>query len=372
MKELSVRIPGNEYKIQIGSRIAEQYLPQAVQRFASELIVIVTNKTIHELYPSYLEAILEPIGVSIETCILPDGEQYKSLETLNHIFDFLIEKRANRQTLLIAFGGGVIGDMTGFAAAIFMRGISYLQIPTTLLAQVDSSVGGKTAVNHALGKNTIGAFKQPVYVCMELDFLRTLPRREMYAGFLELVKHGIIHDVALFSFLEEHTNLLDTFDLSAIEQAIYASCRVKSQVVEKDEKEKGLRATLNFGHTLGHLLETHTHYKTYLHGEAVGVGMVFATYVSQKLKLLPDDKADRIVNFLKPFIVSKELPSINEVIFKDLILHDKKSEKEYINFVAIQDIGQSFIQTEMRPEQLWEWFGEFVVEYSWACQVSFG
>ncbi|MBF0287521.1 MAG: 3-dehydroquinate synthase [SAR324 cluster bacterium] len=369
MQTVEVQIPGYEYTIHIGTHILDQQLPQAVRQFGVDLIVVVTNTTIHELYPFCIQQCLEASKQQIETCILPDGEQYKNLDTLNQIYDFLLKKRANRKTLVIAFGGGVIGDMAGFAAATFMRGVPYIQVPTTLLADVDSSIGGKTAVNHSLGKNTIGAFKQPVYVCMELNFLKTLEKRELIAGFFELMKHGIIHDAQLFTFLKNHQNVLETLDFSVLEEAIEASCRIKANVVEQDEKEQGWRATLNFGHTLGHFIETHTNYTSYLHGEAVGTGMVFAAFASRELGFLSEAAYQDIVSFLQTLACSIQLPALNYPLFKDLILHDKKANQQAVDFILIRNIGECFIHNNTSPELIWELFQKFIDTHPWACQV---
>ena len=369
MRTVDVQIPGNEYTIHIGSQIIETQLQEAAKTFASELIVVVTNATLQELYPFFIKQCLTSLNLPVKTCIVADGEQYKNLETLQTIYDFLLESQANRKTLVIAFGGGVIGDMAGFAAATFMRGIPYIQVPTTLLSQVDSSIGGKTAVNHPMGKNTIGAFKQPVYVCMDLHFLKTLPQRELKAGFLELLKHGIIHDPQLFDFLQKHPNLLDPLDFAILEEAIEASCHVKARIVEQDEKEKGLRATLNFGHTLGHLIETHTHYTAYLHGEAVGVGMAFAAFVSHNLQFLSERALQKILALLKSYITPASLPVLNFELFQQLILHDKKSDQQSVNFILIRDIGESFIHKNTSPALLWTLFQQFIEAHPWACDV---
>ena len=214
MNSLQVNLPGREYKIDIGLNILESQLPQAVLRNGTDHVVVVTNTTLQELYPACIFDVLADSGVKVSTCVLPDGEQYKNLETLSLVFDFLMNVSANRKTLLVAFGGGVIGDMAGFAASTFVRGIPFIQVPTTLLSDVDSSVGGKTAVNHPLGKNTIGSFKQPEYVCIELSFLKTLPSRELKAGYMELLKHGLIQDARS----EEHT--------SELQSQAYLVCRL--------------------------------------------------------------------------------------------------------------------------------------------------
>ncbi|MGK5095244.1 3-dehydroquinate synthase [Deltaproteobacteria bacterium TL4] len=361
MKELQVNIPGYEYQLHIGQHILEPLLPEFLRRVKARHVVVVTNQTIHNLYPFLISQSLQATEIQVDTCILPDGEQYKTLETLALIYDFLLSKHANRNTVLIAFGGGVIGDMAGFAAATFMRGIRVVQVPTTLLAFVDSSIGGKTAVNHPLGKNTIGAFKQPSYVCTDLVFLKTLPFRELQAGYMELLKHGLIHDVELLDRIQTHS--LEPLDLTFLEEAVYRSCQVKARVVELDEKESNLRATLNFGHTLGHLLETHTGYTQYLHGEAVGVGMFFAAFVSRQLDFLAQGDFEKVRSCLQPYLVSQPLPALNQERFQSLILHDKKAQDQTVNFILLKQRGECFIYPNMSPTRLWTLFGEFQKAY---------
>ncbi len=361
MKTLQVKLPGRSYSIDIGFNILQKQLPNVVLKKGNDLAVIVTNETLQNLYPDHVSSILKDSGIRVAVCVLPDGEQYKNLDTLSQIFDFLMEVNANRKTLLIAFGGGVIGDMAGFAAATFVRGIPYIQIPTTLLANVDSSVGGKTAVNHPLGKNTIGAFKQPEYVCIELSFLKTLPSRDLKSGYMELLKHGIIQDKELFDFVQSHS--LEPLDFEFLEKAILRSCKIKGSVVEKDETETGIRANLNFGHTLGHFIETHAGYGKYLHGEAVGVGMVFASFVSWRCNELLEDDWRRIKNYLKPFLTPIKLPPIDKNLFREIILHDKKSQKESVNLIMLRKMGESFIRHETPVEMIWDEFVEFAEKF---------
>ncbi|MEZ7974345.1 MAG: 3-dehydroquinate synthase family protein, partial [SAR324 cluster bacterium] len=237
MKTLQVNLPGREYQIDIGLNIINTKLPDAIKINSAEHVVVVTNTTLQDLYPDFIFNILADSGVKVSTCVLPDGEEYKNLESLSLVFDFLMNVSANRKTLLIAFGGGVIGDMAGFAASTFVRGIPFIQVPTTLLSDVDSSVGGKTAVNHPAGKNTIGSFKQPEYVCIELLFLKTLPSRELRAGYMELLKHGLIQDADFFNFTLQHS--LEPLNFDYLEEAIFRSCKIKGRVVEQDETEKG-------------------------------------------------------------------------------------------------------------------------------------
>ena len=361
MKTLQVKLPGRSYNIDIGLNILKTQLTNFVLKKNTDLVVVVTNETLNNLYPDHVSSILQNSRIRVASCVLPDGEQYKNLDTLSQIFDFLMEVSANRQTLLIAFGGGVIGDMAGFAAATFVRGIPYIQVPTTLLANVDSSVGGKTAVNHPLGKNSIGSFKQPEYVCIELSFLKTLPSRELKAGYIELLKHGFIHDEELLDFVR--SNSLEPLDFDFLEEAILRSCNIKGRIVEKDETETGIRATLNFGHTLGHLIETHAGFGKYLHGEAVGVGMFFASFVSWRCNEMMEDEWIRIGNFLSQILTPIKLPALDQNLFRELILHDKKSQKNSVNFIMLKKLGKSFIRKETPVEMLWNEFKEFTKKF---------
>ena len=361
MKTLQVNLPGREYQIDIGQNILDIQLPKAVKRNSTAHVVVVTNTTLQELYPNFVFNLLADSGVKVSTCVLPDGEKYKNLDTLSMVFDFLMDVCANRKSLLIAFGGGVIGDMAGFAASTFVRGIPFIQVPTTLLSDVDSSVGGKTAVNHPSGKNTIGAFKQPEYVCIELSFLKTLPSRELKAGHMELLKHGLIQDADFFNYTQQHS--LEPLDFDYLEEAIFRSCKIKAKVVEKDETEKGLRANLNFGHTLGHLIETHSGYGKYLHGEAVGAGMLFATFVSWRRNEITLNEWDLISSALTQYMMPLKLLKMDFDTFRNLILHDKKAQKQAVNFILLNKLGKSFILPEMSVEILWEEFNLFVQEY---------
>ncbi len=361
MKTLQVNLPGREYQIDIGQNILDIQLPKAVKRNSTAHVVVVTNTTLQEMYPNFVFNLLADSGVKVSTCVLPDGEKYKNLDTLSMVFDFLMDVCANRKSLLIAFGGGVIGDMAGFAASTFVRGIPFIQVPTTLLSDVDSSVGGKTAVNHPSGKNTIGTFKQPEYVCIELSFLKTLPSRELKAGHMELLKHGLIQDADFFNYTQQHS--LEPLDFDYLEEAIFRSCKIKAKVVEKDETEKGLRANLNFGHTLGHLIETHAGYGKYLHGEAVGAGMLFATFVSWRRNEITLNEWDLISSALTQYLMPLKLLKMDFDTFRNLILHDKKAQKQAVNFILLNKLGKSFILPEMSVEILWEEFNLFVQEY---------
>jgi 3-dehydroquinate synthase len=311
----------------------------------SSTAVIVSNTTVAPLYAARLEAALRGKHAKVVTVALPDGEEFKDWQTLNLIFDALLGHGADRKTVLYALGGGVVGDMTGFAAASYMRGVPFVQVPTTLLAQVDSSVGGKTAINHPLGKNMIGAFYQPRVVVCDLASLDTLPERELSAGLAEVIKYGPIADAVFFSWLEANLDALLARDRGALRYAIQRSCEIKAWVVGQDEKESGLRAILNFGHTFGHAIEAGLGYGEWLHGEAVGCGMVMAASLSAKLGLIGDDVAARI----NALVARAKLPTVGPKLGADKYLElmrlDKKSEAGEIRFVVIDQLGTA----SMRP-----------------------
>ena len=362
MRTLHVNLPGARYPIHIGAGILDEFLRESIGNIPCDRVTVVTNDTLQKLFPGRIESALEGLNIRVDTISVPDGERYKNLETLSTIYDGLLKLDANRKTPLIAFGGGVVGDMAGLAAATFMRGTPLVQVPTTLLSQVDSSVGGKTAVNHPLGKNAIGAFKQPDAVVMDLTMLATLPEREVRAGLFELIKHGMIRDPALFEFLEDHRQEFLLQNWEFWEEAIYRSCKVKAAVVEEDEQEAGLRAILNFGHSLAHLIETHTGYTAYLHGEAVGVGMLFASYVSREMDLLPDRGWERIRAMLEPLATPVELPSLAEEGFSQLLMHDKKASGNTLKFILLRTLGEALIREKTAPSDLWPHFQAFLGE----------
>ena len=335
------------YSILIGSGLlgqAEAFagLPRAAQA------LIVTNTTVAPLYAQALKAALAPQYGRVHVVELPDGEVYKDWQTLNRIFDALLAQACDRKTVLFALGGGVVGDMTGFAAASYMRGVPFVQVPTTLLAQVDSSVGGKTAINHPLGKNMIGAFYQPQRVVCDLDTLKTLPERELSAGLAEVIKYGPIADMALLDWLEQNMVALRARAPAALAHAVRRSCEIKAMVVGQDERESGLRAILNFGHTFGHAIEAGLGYGEWLHGEAVGCGMVMAAHLSQRLGLV--DLA--FVQRLRLLIERAGLPVIGPQLdaqdnagrYLDLMRVDKKAESGEIRFVVIEQPGQAGVR----------------------------
>jgi 3-dehydroquinate synthase len=339
MKSLQVELKDKSYPIYIGSGILSQK-GLLVKHIKSKQVFVVTNVTIAPLYLSQLQQSLEKFQV--EVVMLPDGEQYKNLDHVTKIFDLLLEKRYGRHATLIALGGGVVGDMGGFAAACYQRGIAFIQIPTTVLAQVDSSVGGKTGVNHPLGKNMIGAFYQPQCVIADMDVLDTLNDRQLVAGLAEVIKYGLIRDIAFFEWLENNMTQLLARDKKALSYAIEKSCLNKAEVVAEDEFESGIRATLNLGHTFGHAIETGMGYGTYLHGEAVAIGMGYAADLSRRMGWLSAEEVDRILALLKLTGLPVEPPkAMSTAQFIDLMAVDKKNVDGEIRFILLESIGKA-------------------------------
>ena len=308
------------------------------------MALVVTNETVGPLYAKRLCAALQSHYGQVMTLVLPDGEGHKTWQTLNLIFDQLLEKGADRQTVLFALGGGVVGDMTGFAAACYMRGVPFVQVPTTLLSQVDSSVGGKTAINHPLGKNMIGAFYQPQRVVCDLDTLQTLPSRELSAGLAEVIKYGPIADMAFFDWIENNLDALLAREPKALAYAVKRSCEIKAHVVGQDERESGLRAILNFGHTFGHAIEAGLGFGEWLHGEAVGCGMVMAAQLSQRLGLVDTAFTERLTSLIQ----RAGLPTVGPDLGVEAYLHhmrvDKKAEAGDIRFVLIDPPGSAVVR----------------------------
>ena len=306
---------------------------------AGNTALIVTNVTVGPLYALRLQSALQSRYKVVHVLSLPDGEEHKNWQTLNAIFDELLAKACDRKTVLFALGGGVVGDMTGFAAASYMRGVPFVQVPTTLLAQVDSSVGGKTGINHPLGKNMVGAFYQPLQVICDLDTLKTLPVRELSAGLAEVIKYGPIADMAFFEWIEANIDKLLQRDVDALAYAVQRSCEIKAWVVGQDERESGIRAILNFGHTFGHAIEAGMGYGKWLHGEAVGCGMVMAAHLSLELGLVDAAFVQRLSVLVKkaglPVIAPRLAAEDNAGRYLDLMRVDKKAEGGEIRFVVI-------------------------------------
>ena len=341
------------YDITIGSGIFDQPATYADLPNASTA-VIVTNTTVAPLYAARLQQALQGKYPKIHTVVLPDGEAFKTWQTLNLIFDALLAHTCDRKTVLFALGGGVVGDMTGFAAASYMRGVPFVQVPTTLLAQVDSSVGGKTAINHPLGKNMIGAFYQPLKVVCDLDTLKTLPPRELSAGLAEVIKYGPISDLDFLSWIETHIDALTARDPQALAHAVKRSCEIKAWVVGQDEREAGLRAILNFGHTFGHAIESGLGYGEWLHGEAVGCGMVMAAHLSKQLGLVDSALVERLTTLIEKAGLPIKGPKLSDVDnagrYLELMQVDKKTEAGALKFVVIDGPASAAIRSA--PEGL--------------------
>ena len=343
---VAVDLKERSYHIVIGSRVLPK-LGLRVKEYRPSKIAIISNKTI---FPLYRDLLLGPLGqhhMVPEVILLPDGEEYKDLLWTYYIHGELLKARFDRNALLIAFGGGVVGDITGFIASTYMRGIRYIQVPTTLLAQVDSSVGGKTGVNHPLGKNMIGSFYQPSLVLVDVDTLRTLPKREFYAGMAEIIKYGIIADRKLFGYLE--TNRDDILSLGdGLIKIIRRSCEIKAEVVSRDEREGGLRAILNFGHTIGHAIETVTGYKRFLHGEAVAIGMCAAADLAVRMKIFRKDEANRLRELVEMYNLPSRIPDgLNVSEMMNAMEVDKKAKAGKLRFILPESIGMVRIEEDV-------------------------
>ena len=345
MQTVTVNLGQRSYPIRIGEGLLSSVGEAMKSRGMAGRVGVVSNPRVADLYLEEVQDSLRGAGFETAPVLIPDGEPHKDTESLGRIYDALVERRFDRSATLVALGGGVVGDVAGFAAATFLRGIGYVQVPTTLLAQVDASVGGKTAVNHRQGKNLIGAFHQPRLVVIDPKTLRTLPRREFAAGMAEVIKHGVIEDAAFFGFLEEEMDSLLRLDSDAVETAVAASCRIKAAVVEQDEREDDRRAVLNFGHTIGHALESFTGYERFLHGEAVAIGMVQAAALSASRGLCSTADLERIENLVRRTGLPWRLP--DDVALGDLVSGmalDKKSHAGKIRFVLCEGIGSTRFQ----------------------------
>lgn len=342
--ELQVDLGERAYPITIGTSLLAN--PDAVGRhIAGRRVAVVTNTVVAPLYLERLTSSLQAAGKQVTPIILPDGEEEKTWENLMRIFDVLLAEKCDRKTTLVALGGGVIGDMTGFAAATYMRGVPFVQIPTTLLAQVDSSVGGKTGINHPLGKNMIGAFYQPQAVIADTLTLDTLAPRELSAGLAEVIKHGAIIDAAFFDWIEANIGKLLARDAQAIAHAIQRSCEIKADVVRQDEREGGLRAILNFGHTFAHAIEAGLGYGKWLHGEAVGCGMVMAAELSLRLGYIDAAAKARIAALVRAAGLPTSAPDLGIARWIELMQVDKKNEAGQIKFILLKPLGTAVITT---------------------------
>ncbi|TCS73387.1 3-dehydroquinate synthase [Sulfuritortus calidifontis] len=351
MQTLTVDLGDRSYPIHIGGGLLER-VDLIVPHLPQPRAAIVTNTTVGPLYLERLTKTLAGAGVQVIPIVLPDGEAYKNWETLNLIFDALLTHRAERKTTLIALGGGVIGDLTGFAAASYQRGVPFIQVPTTLLAQVDSSVGGKTGINHPLGKNMIGAFYQPRLVLADTDTLNTLPERELSAGLAEVIKYGLIRDLPFLEWLEANMDKLVARETEALAYAIYHSCRNKAEVVAADEREAGQRALLNLGHTFGHAIEAGMGYGNWLHGEAVAAGTMLAADLSRRMGLISAADVARIEALLRRAKLPTVAPNLGAEVYLNYMGVDKKVEAGKLRFVLFRRVGEAFVTGDVAPELL--------------------
>ncbi|MFN3882274.1 MAG: 3-dehydroquinate synthase [Nitrincola lacisaponensis] len=340
MQTLTVDLGDRSYPIYIGAGVLQQSL--LAQHVRGKQVMLVSNETVAPLYRA---AVCQSLSeFEVDEVILPDGEAYKDLAHWNQIFDQLLLKRHNRTTTLIALGGGVIGDMAGFAAACYQRGVNFIQVPTTLLSQVDSSVGGKTGVNHPAGKNMIGAFHQPVAVLADTEVLNTLPDVELSAGLAEVIKYGLIHDADFFTWLENNMQALRSRNADALAYAIYRSCEIKAEMVALDEREAGVRALLNLGHTFGHAIETHAGYGQWLHGQAVAAGTMMAADLSCRMGWINADDVDRIERLFKAAGLPIKPPAdMTPAHFNALMSIDKKVLDGRLRLVLLEAIGQAVV-----------------------------
>ncbi len=345
IQTLTVALASRSYPIHIGRNLlTNSHL--IMPHLKRKSVAIITNTTVAPLYLNPLTQMLEKNGVSVIPIILPDGEAHKNAQTLNHIYDVLLQNRCERSTTLIALGGGVIGDLTGYAAATYLRGVPFIQIPTTLLSQVDSSVGGKTGINHPLGKNMIGAFYQPQVVLADIDTLQTLPAREFSAGMAEVIKYGLIRDRDFFDWCEANIAALMQLSEAQLSEAIYRSCQNKADVVARDEHENGERALLNLGHTFGHAIENAMGYGVWLHGEAVAAGTVMAADLSKRMNWINEIEFNRVIAILKAANLPITPPNLGVEKYLNLMQLDKKVADGKIRLILQQGIGKSVMTSD--------------------------
>ncbi len=345
MKKVSVTLKTTPYDILVGKRLLQKFAGYLSQIKIGKTIVVITDSNVNDLYADSVMNSLADHGYSVQKYVMPAGEKYKCQKTVNQIYDWMLLHHFTRDLTVIALGGGVVGDIAGFVAATYLRGVKFIQIPTTLLAQVDSSVGGKVGINHQLGKNVIGTFYQPHIVFIDPTVLTTLPRRELYCGFAEVVKYGFILDADLFSALARNIDtVIKLQDWDLITRVISRCCELKSEVVIQDEKENGLRRILNFGHTIGHALEAATHYSCFNHGEGVAWGMVAACYLSYNRGYLSQedyDAASALIDHIEKPDIPIDLHAENILEF---IRHDKKIDDRGLNFILLKSIGRAIIE----------------------------
>ncbi|ACX51806.1 3-dehydroquinate synthase [Ammonifex degensii KC4] len=359
MKTVRVELGDRSYPIYVGEGLLARVGELTRQHLPGRRLMVISNSTVTGLYGEVLKESLEAAGWKVLWAEMPDGEEHKNLATVSRLYDLAVEGELERGDAILAFGGGVVGDVAGFVAATFMRGVAWGQVPTTLLAQVDASVGGKVGVNHPQGKNLIGAFHQPRLVVADVDTLRSLPRREIASGMAEVVKYGVIRSASFFAWLEENVEALLSLAPEALTHAVATSCRIKAEVVAADEKESGLRAILNFGHTVGHALEAMTDYVRFAHGEAVAIGMVVASRLARRLGLgFTAEEERRLANLLEAIGLPTSLPPGTDP--RELLLfmqRDKKVKEGKLTFILPRHIGEVEIVREVPQEILLEVLG---------------
>ena len=339
MQRLNINLGKRSYDILLGSGLLGKLGECLSQIVQPSRIVLITHPCLFKIYGDKVLSGFKDQGWTADLIEVEEGETSKTLGQAEKIFDRLLDLKCDRKSVLIALGGGVIGDLVGFVAATFQRGVPFVQVPTTLLSQVDSSVGGKTAVNHPKGKNMIGSFYQPCLVLADLDTLQTLPQKEFRAGLAEIIKYGVISDSSLFEYLEKNVEKILQLDKKCLEYIIKTSCLIKAEVVEKDELENHYRMILNFGHTLGHAIEALTHYSKFIHGEAVAIGMVYAAKLSQKLGKCQEGIPRRLDRLVRKFGLPTDLPDLNSKAIIESLYHDKKTMNHKIKFILVKEIG---------------------------------
>lgn len=360
MEIITVDLGENSYPIYICNNQLHQ-LGEVIQNvYPSKKALIVTNTTVEKLYGTTVVESLQKAGIDTALVAISDGETYKTLETASQVYDAALNFNLDRKSLIVALGGGVVGDLAGFVAATYMRGIPFVQVPTTLLAQVDSSVGGKVAVNHPRGKNIIGSFYQPKLVFADIATLQTLPQRELKTGLAEVIKYGVIWDADFFSYLENQIEQALQLDTQTMTEIVKNSCTIKAQVVAVDEREMGLRAILNYGHTFGHAIETLTNYQKYRHGEAVGIGMVWAANLAAVVGLLPSEACQRIVSLVEQYGLPTQERGLTAETVLQAMYHDKKANAGQINYVLPTTIGTVELVDNLGEEQVKQFLERYI------------
>ena len=350
MRRIPVELGEKSYEIVMGHGLQEEIRTFLQSRGYSRRSLVVSDTNVAPLYGERVLTTLRRAGLEPELCVVPAGENSKSIAGAEKIYTRLIGLGLDRHSPVFALGGGVVGDLAGFSAATYMRGVPFIQLPTSLLAQVDSSVGGKVAVNHAMGKNLIGCFYQPDAVFMDLDFMRSLPKREVYTGLGEIVKYGIICDSDFFRFLEKHPAEVMSLEEGTIQHTIARSCEIKAAVVAEDEKESGLRRILNFGHTMAHAIEQGTGYVRYNHGEAVAIGMLGAAYISLFMGMVGEDSVQRVVDLVEALHLPTKAEGCTVEAMRDAVFHDKKTVNGKVNWVLMESIGKVSVRNDVPME----------------------